>query len=824
MGLLRSETMKRGTLVVPNERARAVLHELGSRTRIQFEDQNATTMRRAYKTAVQRIEECERIVRFLVEQVEAQGEPITRSWEEFLEARPHYKFEEVEAELKRVYGQLTNARENHRGITDQHARILEEKYVVIVAASQTNYSGRDSSGRGLLDVGDTHAGISNAAGVIGRQEQDRFARALFRMSRGNTFTSFHPISDPIPDESGKPSLRSVFVVYFQGGATSVMAEKVKAVCTAYGGRLFAWPGSAAEAEERFQALNDQLVDSKVSQDAYDRFVATEMSYLLACQRPNGSSLIEDWRMFLMVEKSIYTTLNQFEATEHTLKCDCWYAADDEDHIRRVLIDESPPYGVSAMLLPGRTYEFADPHGDPAKNPPTYIKSNGMMKIIQEVVDTYGTPRYKEANPMLLTLVSFPFIFGVMFGDIGHGMLLFLAGVYINLKGPTLLQIDRDPQHPLSGYGQVIYDARFLLPMMGFFAFYAGLMYNDFLSLGLDLFGTRYKEGPSHGHDVEWVPKFDVTNSGGPGPYPFGLDPAWHGATNQLLFVNSMKMKLAVLLGVFQMVAGTFLSFANAVYEKSSINFFLQCLPQLIFMLLFFGYMDFLIIYKWTHVGNAPSIINTMICMGLGQDLPADQELFPGQASFQSLNLMLIMVCVPWMLIPKPAALYWQHKQQQAHGYAALGQHDDETASYTGSYSKKGSKEKEHEDFDFAEICIHQVIETIEFVLGSISHTASYLRLWALSLAHQQLSLVFFQKFMLTAFAAGGALVAVQIFFSTACFIGVSVCFLMGVDVLECFLHTLRLHWVEFQSKFFKGDGNKFEPYSHQRVIAGSAGQ
>ena len=44
-------------------------------------------------------------------------------------------------------------------------------------------------GRGLLDVGDTGAGISNAAGVIGRHEQDRFARALFRMSRGNTFTS-----------------------------------------------------------------------------------------------------------------------------------------------------------------------------------------------------------------------------------------------------------------------------------------------------------------------------------------------------------------------------------------------------------------------------------------------------------------------------------------------------------------------------------------------------------------------------------------------------------------------------------------------------------
>merc|ERR1719249_37107 len=107
----------------------------------------------------------------------------------------------------------------------------------------------------------------------------------------------------------------------------------------------------------------------------------------------------------------------------------------------------------------------------------------------------------------------------------------------------------------------------------------------------------------------------------------------------------------------------------------------------------------------------------------------------------------------------------------------------------------------------------------EYELGTISNTASYLRLWALSLAHAELSEVFYDQTI--GGTMNGSPSAVQIVLNVAAqfvFLMATVGVLLVMDVLECFLHALRLHWVEFQNKFFYADGVSFKPFSYRHIF------
>ena len=102
-------------------------------------------------------------------------------------------------------------------------------------------------------------------------------------------------------------------------------------------------------------------------------------------------------------------------------------------------------------------------------------------------------------------------------------------------------------------------------------------------------------------------------------------------------------------------------------------------------------------------------------------------------------------------------------------------------------------------------------------MGCISHTASYLRLWALSLAHSQLSEVFWNKILEPGLSSGNPILLYILFIFFAL---VTLFVLLVMDALECYLHALRLHWVEFQNKFYKGKGYKFAPLNFHDLLVG----
>ena len=115
----------------------------------------------------------------------------------------------------------------------------------------------------------------------------------------------------------------------------------------------------------------------------------------------------------------------------------------------------------------------------------------------------------------------------MYGDIGHGLFLFCAGLFLIWKEKE------NDSVKLSEMAEGLHMGRYMIAMMGFFAVYAGLIYNDCFSLGINFFGTRWEfEGQEYGAVEEGaIATLKDQYGSAESVYPFGLDPMWHVASN-----------------------------------------------------------------------------------------------------------------------------------------------------------------------------------------------------------------------------------------------------------------------------------------------------
>ncbi|GMP37793.1 hypothetical protein CsSME_00009322 [Camellia sinensis var. sinensis] len=493
---------------------------------------------------------------------------------------------------------------------------------------------------------------------------------------------------------------------------------------------------------------------------------------------------------VMREKSIYHTLNMLsiDVTKKCLVGEGWspaFAAKQiQDALQRASYDANSQVGAIFQILHTK------------ESPPTYFQTNKFTSAFQEIVDAYGVAKYQEANPGVFTVVTFPFLFAVMFGDWGHGICLLLGTLYFIIREKKL------SGQKLGDITEMTFGGRYVILMMALFSIYTGLIYNEFFSVPFELFArSAYACRDLSCRDATTAGLIKVGDT-----YPFGVDPVWHGSRSELPFLNSLKMKMSILLGVAQMNLGIFLSYFNAKFFRNSLNIWFQFVPQLIFLNSLFGYLSLLIIVKWC-TGSKADLYHVMIYMFLSPtDELGENELFAGQRTVQLVLLLLALVAVPWMLLPKPLLLKKQHEDRhRGQSYVPL-QGTEDSLQLEASHDSHSHGE----EFEFSEIFVHQLIHTIEFVLGAVSNTASYLRLWALSLAHSELSTVFYEKVLLLSWGYNNIIIFIV---GIIIFISATVGVLLVMETLSAFLHALRLHWVEFQNKFYEGDGYKFLPFS-----------
>ena len=765
---------------------------------------------------------------------------------------------------------------------------------------------------------------SSLHGTLNNESVISFERLVFRISRGNAILHLFPIDSPLHDPvQDHPVQKTAFVLVYVG---EELEKRLKKCIAVVGGTEYELPGGSKErlrlsAELRERRSESMRVLRKTEEEIRDQLAT------LAWDEREASSPWWNWQVSLQRERGVCETLRRCDQSERSrmLLCEGWVQSDHLSELQVVLaaaVAHTSLQQAALQILPT----------PPSLSPPTHFPTNKFTSSFQAIVDTYGVPRYKEVNPGLFTLISFPFLFGVMYGDIGHGTLLTLSALLLLYHERSLALQERRGQ--MNEILSMVFGGRYLMLLMGAFAVYCGLVYNDCFSIPIPLFPSafHFTEAQHRGGHVEVSKR---------GSYPFGVDWRWYGASNELAFFNSLKMKASVLIGVTQMTFGILLSAANDRFFHDLPALYLEFVPRLLFLTCTFGYMCALILYKWTidwtqpHAPPQVNLIQTMINMFLQPGhVDADHRLYWGQGAVQGALLAVALLSVPVMLLGVPWVEQREHKRKAkeeeereeeeeeehlhatAHHGVALTLDDastqashrrrkgNGTAAHTHSARSKRKPKKRgayetvaansDDDIDddaddekqppeddekhpqhhpaslnhphallplsvdhalhnkhsaassssasaadasqatavsgaasysFSDRLIAQSIHTIEFVLGCVSNTASYLRLWALSLAHAQLAGVFWSKMImqygLTAGGEGRHSSATSVLMSVigvAVWAGATFAVLLCMDVLECFLHALRLHWVEFQNKFYHADGYPFEPFGFRKVV------
>ncbi|KJH48870.1 V-type ATPase subunit family protein [Dictyocaulus viviparus] len=728
--------MKLCEMILVRDAAYNCIGELGNVPRFHLQlNANKNIFQRTFVREVRRCEELERKLRFLKRQVVEcvpgiQLLPIDTTT---VDTPSHFEINHLETELSELERDFVELNKNDSYIRRNLNEMREYEYVLRLVEQFFEVHLEDEAMNNIealeheedISLKSLHCGgyVSGqndvpltplfneekgdnawfVAGVIPLDKKNTFERVLWRACRRTAFVRISDntltLEDPV---TLAPIMKCVFIVFFKGESLKLIVDKV---CDGFNARQYPCPKTSKERQLALFETVARIQDLKIVIDSTQKH-RFQILTVVANDLPT-------WLKKVLVQKAIYNTLNMFTVdTNGFLAAECWVPEKELDTVHTALLEGLKASGsdVSPILN-----EMAV-----QTSPPTYHRTNKFTSVFQSIVDSYAP----------YTIITFPFLFAVMFGDVAHGLALLLAGVFF-IKNEKKI-IERRIQDEIFS---TFFGGRYIITLMGVFSMYTGILYNDMFAKSLNIFGSSWTI-PYNQFEVEsWIQsKYEqrelrlVTVTLDPataykkerGPYPFGVDPIWNVADNRLSFLNSMKMKISVIIGVLQMTFGLFLSLLNHIEQekffimvsdfcntlsmrhltampttffKSKIDVFSNFVPQLIFLSCIFIYLCGQVVVKWlvfsvekgsvlgmNYPGTycAPSLLIGLINMFMLKERPIGymteenstshhptcylNQWYPEQAFIEKCLLFTAFSCVPVMLVGRPLAAYFEHKK------------------------------------------------------------------------------------------------------------------------------------------------------------------
>ncbi|ADM12309.1 V-type ATP synthase [Encephalitozoon intestinalis ATCC 50506] len=690
--MLRSEKMCLVSMYFSKDTAKQTITEIGKNGLLHFKDLNKS-IKAENLLYTREIAHMEKLISRL--------QYLTGDVGEIDEGIKHSDIDQVEEQVNKFFSRLTQLKSIKKETNANQGRLKEDLYM---QEETENFLGTVAEEVHLVQ-------FDFMTGIVERGKKLLIRKVLHQALRRNLVIRTRDVEE---------GTKTVFIVLAHGCEA---LEKVRDIFSSLGGRMLDHK-KFRECKRGLLELSATISQMQQIEDHNDEAIEKEQDKI--------RHFANTWKYYLNKETKIYQTLNKlsFDFDRDCLVGEAWILGEEIGKLKR--INEIKGDGTSL---------FAFEITESEEMPPTYFRTNEFTESFQILTNTYAIPSYGEINPAVFSLFTFPMLFGCMFGDVFHGLLLLCLSVYMIKNSKKFKNCSETLR--------MIVNGKYIIFVFSLAAMFFGFLYSDFGSLTIPLFSSSKDTGR---------------------PYPFGVDHMWHHSKNEMIFLNSMKMKMSIIIGFFHMSLGIVISFLNAMYFNEPVEIYGVLIPQTIVFCSFVGYMVFLIIYKWLVTSNYPSIIGVLVNMFTNPFVVAE-EIYPYQHRVQLCLLFLMLLCIPWMLLGKPVYMIAKNKVKKE---------------------------------EISSLWINQFIHVVEFGLGLISNTSSYLRLWAVSLAHAQLTRVLHE------FTIGKEGFIAPIALSGVYILG-TIVLLIGMEGLGSCLHALRLNWVEFHSKFFRGKGYLFEP-------------